>query len=97
MDLSVKTAFCTDYKRLLEECQSALESWNQHRAENDRSRLNGKEAGDKLLRLQAKYARAYTLLQNHAHNCLRCQLVSRIEGHDSENNSDTLSDSTLYI
>ncbi len=85
--LSVKITVCNEYQRLLEECQSALEIWNEHRAENCRSRLNGKEAGDELLRLQAKYARAYTLLQNHAHNCFRCQLVSRIVGHESESTS----------
>jgi hypothetical protein len=95
-ELSVKTTVCSEHQRLLEECQSALEIWNEHRAENCRSRLNGKEAGDKLLRLQAKYARAYTVLQNHAHNCLRCQLVLRIEGRDSESNSDALSESKLY-
>jgi hypothetical protein len=93
---SVATTVCTEHQRLLEECQSALEIWDEHRAEICRTPLIGKEAGDELLRLQAKYARAYTLLQNHAHNCLLCQLVARIEGCDSENNSDALSDSNLY-
>jgi hypothetical protein len=78
--LSVETMVCSEYQRLLEECQSALEIWNEHRGEICRSRLVGKEAGDELLRLQAKFARAYTVLQNHAQNCLRCQLVSRIAG-----------------
>ena len=95
--LSVKTMVCSPYQRLLEECRTALEIWNDHRAEFCQSRLMGKEAGDKLLRLQANYARAYTVLRNHVHNCLRCQLVSRIEGFDSEDNSDTLSDSRLYV
>lgn len=90
--LSVNTSICREYQRLLEESQRALEIWNEHRAEVCQSRLNGKEAGDELLRLQAKYARAYTVLQNHERNCSLCQLVSRIEGHDSENSSDTLAD-----
>ncbi len=93
--LSVKTMVCGEYQRLLEECQSALEIWNEHRAESGRSRLIGKETGDELLRLQAKYARAYTLLRNHVHNCLRCQLVSRITASDPGSNSDALSDGTL--
>jgi hypothetical protein len=71
--LSVETVVCSEYQRLLEECQKALENWNEHRAEIRGSRLIGKEAGDELIRLQAKYARAYTVLRKHAHDCLRCK------------------------
>lgn len=90
--LSIKTMVCREYQKLLEESQSALEIWNEHRAEMRRSRLIKKEEGDELLRLQAKFARAYTMLQNHLHNCLRCQLVSRIAACGSENSSDAISD-----
>jgi hypothetical protein len=90
--LSVNTLICTEYQRLLEESRRALEIWNEHRAEFCQFRFIGREAGDELLRLQAKYARAYTVLQNHERNCSFCQLVPRIEGHDSENSSDTLAD-----
>ena len=93
----VKTGICNKYQTLLEECESALAIWNERRAKISQSRLVGKEAGDELLRLQAKYARAYTVLQNHARNCSLCQLVARIEGRDSENSSDAVSDSNLYI
>jgi hypothetical protein len=31
-------------------------------------------------------------LQNYERNCSLCQLKSRMEGRDSENSSDTLSD-----
>jgi hypothetical protein len=75
----------------------ALEIWNERRAEVCQSRLSGKEAGDELLRLQAKYAQAYTVLQRHAHNCSVCQLVSRVEGGDPENSSEAPSDSKLYV
>jgi hypothetical protein len=92
----IKTAICEKYQTLLEECQSALEKWNEHRAEVSQSRLVRKEAGDELLRLQAKYARAYTMLQNHAHNCSFCQLVARLEGRDSENSSNAHSGSAVY-
>lgn len=95
--LSANTTVCSGYQRLLEECQSALEVWNEHRAEVLRSPSVEKEAGDELLRLQANYARAYTVLQNHANNCPRCQLVARIEGCDSEDNSGAFSDSNLYV
>ena len=93
---SVETAVCTEHQRLLEECQRALEIWNEHRAEFCQFRFIEREAGDELLRLQAKYARAYTVLQNHEHNCSVCQLVSRVEGRDPENSSDALSDNELY-
>jgi hypothetical protein len=94
----VKTAICEKYQILLEECERALAIWNEHRAEIAQSRLVGKDAGDELLRLQAKYARAYTVLDNHAHNCSFCQLVSGLEGSDSSVSSDTISvfDSARY-
>jgi len=77
---------------LLAESQRTLEIWNEHRAEFCQFRFIGGEAGDELLRLQAKYARAYTVLLNHERDCSLCQLASRMEGRDSENSSDTLSD-----
>jgi len=94
---SVETAVCTEHDRLLAECERALETWNEHRAEFSVSRLSGREAGDELLRLQTKYARAYTVLQRHEHNCQLCQSMSRIAGRDSENTSDAHSHKTLYV
>ena len=93
----VRTAICNRYQTLLEECESALAIWSKHRAEVLQSRLVGKEAGDELLRLQAKYAHAYTMLQNHALNCSFCQLISRLEGRGSENSSDALADGYPHI
>ncbi len=93
--LSGITTVCSEYQRLLEESQRALEIWNEVRAEVCQSRLTGKAAGDELLRLQAKYARAYTLEQRHVHNCFLCQLVSRAKGRESENSSDSQAE-TLY-
>jgi hypothetical protein len=92
----VKTAICSKYQTLLEECERALAMWNVRRAEIAESRLVGKDAGNELLRLQAIYARAYTVLQNHAHNCSFCQLAARLEGRDSENSSDAFFDSARY-
>jgi hypothetical protein len=75
----VKPAICNKYQTLLEECERALAKWSEHRSEVSHSRLVGKEAGDELLRLQAKYARAYTVLQNHALNCSFCQLIQDLK------------------
>ena len=93
--LSANTTVCSEYQRLLEESQRALEIWNERRAEVLHSRLITMEAGDELVGLQAKFARAYTVLQNHVHNCTLCQSVARIEGRDSESSSDALSDYEL--
>src|ERR1700752_3181465 len=93
--LSVNTLICSEYQRLLEESQRALETWNEHRAEFCQFRFIEREAGHELLRLQAKYARAYTLLQNHERNCSLCQLASRMEQRDSENNSAAPFDSEV--
>jgi hypothetical protein len=93
--LSINTSICSEYLRLLEESQKALEIWNEHRAEFCQFRFISREAGDELLRLQAKCVQTYTLLQNHERNCSLCQFVSRIEGRDSETSSDTLSDYEL--
>jgi len=83
----VKTGICEKYQTLLEESERALANWNERRAKVTESRLVGKDAGDELLRLQAKYARAYTLLQSHSHSCTFCQLVKRLERRESENSS----------
>jgi len=95
--LSANITVCCEYQSLLEESQRALEIWNEHRAEICQSRLIAKDAGDELLRLQAKYARAYTVLQNHVHNCVFCQSVASIEGRGSESNSGVLSDYEMYV
>ena len=93
----IKIGICNKYQKLLEQCERTLAIWNERRGKISESRLVYKEAGDELLRLQAKYAGAYTLLQNHARNCSLCQLVARIEGHDSKNSSRAISHSNLYI
>jgi hypothetical protein len=66
--LSVNTMVCSEYEKLLERSRRSLEIWNERRAEVLRSRLITMEAGDELVGLQAKFAQAYTLLQNHVHN-----------------------------
>ena len=69
---------CSEYQRLLEESNRAVRIWDERRAEICRSSSVGKETGDELLRLQTKYARAYTLLRKHVQTCLRCQPLWKI-------------------
>jgi hypothetical protein len=75
---SMNGILCEEYQRLLEESASARRRWYERRSEICRVHLVGKETGNELLRLQANYARAYTLLEKHIHTCSLCRLVSRI-------------------
>jgi hypothetical protein len=69
---------CSEFQLLLEVSECAREVWHERCAEICRLRLVGKEAGDELLGLQAKYARAYTLLRKHVSSCPFCQPLSKI-------------------
>jgi hypothetical protein len=95
--LGIKVMVCEDYQKLLEESQRALETWNDLRAEVTSSRVVGREAGDELLRLQAKFARAYAMLQHHMHHCFLCKLMAHIEGNDSEYGSDPTYSDAQYV
>ncbi len=72
------TLVCGEYQKLLEESERARQIWDARRGEICRSPLVGKDTGDELLRLQARFARAYSLLRKHVNSCLRCRPVSRI-------------------
>jgi hypothetical protein len=82
-ELSVKTAVCAGYERLLEECQSACQVWNKRRAEVRESGCRGKKVDDELRRFQASYAKAYSVLRSHVHACETCQWVSSLEERSS--------------
>ncbi len=86
--LVFQTAVCTEYERLLGECKAALDAWEERRQEMIESGLTGKEVGDGLLRLQANYAKAYTLLRNHVPSCELCEFVSKFGGRDAERQLD---------
>src|SRR3979490_2361350 len=87
--LSVNTMVCGQHQKFLEGSHRSLEICNERRAEVLPSCLITMEAGDEIVGLQAKFAGASTVLQNHVHNCMLCQSVTRIEARDSENGSDT--------
>jgi intergrase/recombinase len=78
MDAAVRTAVCTEYERLLKESHQALAEFNEHLAGVLTFDVGGKKWDDELRKRQAKYAKAYRNLQNHAHNCELCALVSGI-------------------
>ena len=82
-----RTAACSDYEKLLEECQSALVAWKARREQVATFGPQGKSAGDALQRLQAEYARAYNRLERHAKNCRVCHFreeLGKKNGHNSE-------------
>ncbi len=86
----VRSGICERYQALLEECGNALAVWDKSRARVAESGPAGKEEGDEIFRLQAKYARAYAALQKHVHECVLCRLITRFEG------SQTSDATTLY-
>ena len=90
-ELCFKTAVCDDYEELLSKCQGALEIFEERREEICQARLNGKVVGDELLRLQADFAKSYSMLRRHADNCELCRFVSKIAGREWENDSKALS------
>jgi DNA polymerase III delta prime subunit len=69
---------CREFQLLPEESECTREIWHEGCAEICRLRLVGKESGDDLLRLQAKYARVCMLLRKHVSSCPLCQPASRI-------------------
>jgi len=71
--LPARVMVCSEYQRLLEESARAREAWSKLRYEVCWTELIPKKTVDELLRLQAKYARAFSLLQKHVHACARCE------------------------
>jgi len=81
-ELFYKTAFCSNYERLLCVCVQSLNTWRKLREEIANSGLRSKEAGDELLRSQADYAKAYSRLEKHKDDCELCHFVSKISGRN---------------
>jgi len=83
---SYQTSFCTDYDSLLHECENAQRIWSEWREEMNSLgayRLN-KQVSDELLRLQAKFAKAYARLERHTHECELCQFVAKLTEERNE-------------
>lgn len=77
-DLTFEVLLCDDYEKLLNDCQSALEQWNGRSEMLRQEQRSGEETGRELLRLQARFAKSYTVLQRHIERCERCQLAARM-------------------
>ena len=77
-DFRFQTAICSDYEKLLIECQRALYRWKERREELARFGPQGKRTGDELQRLQADYARAYNRLERHSKSCGVCRFTAEL-------------------
>jgi len=77
-------SLCGEYETFLSQCQDALDHWNA-RSEHIRHRqLEGEDVGRELLRLQARFAKSYILLQRHIESCDHCQLALRMSRYMTE-------------
>jgi len=87
-ELSFAGAFCSEYESLLDQCQQALSDWSDRSEKARRSQLGGEAVGRELLKLQARFAKYYTVLQRHTRNCERCIAVSQMNKFIAESNND---------
>jgi hypothetical protein len=87
-----KTAFCSEYERLLCACVQSLNTWRNRREAIANSVLRSKEVGDELMHLQADYAKAYLRLEKHKDNCELCHFVSKISGRNNASLSTAVMD-----
>ena len=84
-EFNFEVLLCDEYQRLLNECQNALDHWNGRSEHLRQASQTGEETGRELLRLQARFAKSYSVLQRHTDHCEQCQLAARM----SQNLSDT--------
>ena len=86
-DVTAQSTFCNEYDSLLHECENAQRNWSEWREEmnffSSKHRIN-KEVSDELLRLQAKFAKAYARLERHNRECEICQFAARIADERGE-------------
>jgi len=77
MDATVRTAVCIGHERLLKESHQTLVELNELLAGVLTIGMSGKERENEFRKRQAKYAKAYNNLLNHARNCELCSFNSR--------------------
>ena len=78
MNADVRTAVCVEHERLLKQSYQALVELNEHLAGVRTIGVIGKERDNEFRKRQAKYAKAYNKLQNHARNCELCSFYSEL-------------------
>jgi hypothetical protein len=66
---------CIEQEKLLKESPQALAEFNEHLAGVLTPNIGGRKRDDQLRKRQAKYAKAYCNLQNHARNRALCAFV----------------------
>jgi predicted secreted protein len=91
-ELMFDASLCGEYEKLLSDCQRALDQWNARSEQVRQTQQIGEGTGRELLRLQARFAKAYTVLQRHVERCERCQLASRMSTHIVQANTETLAE-----
>jgi hypothetical protein len=84
-ELTIGSAICSDYERLLKESQRALVAWRERSEEVSRFGLQGKSIGDELQKLQADYATAYHRLEQHGKSCVLCQFTIGLTEYEAPN------------
>ena len=72
------TSVCDGYEDLLKESQRAWTIWKGLCQRISGSCLQSRIADDELRNLQARYARSYSALENHAHTCATCRRVVQL-------------------
>lgn len=83
-ELSFVSFLCEEYENLLNQCQQAFEHWNARSERLRQEQKTGEVTGRELLRLQARFAKAYSILQRHVERCERCQLAARINVSEAD-------------
>lgn len=86
-NLTFQSSFCHEYDMLLHECESAQRKWAEWREDMNlpwvRNHITRDVSGE-LLRLQAKFAKAYARLEKHNRECEACQFVARMSEQQRE-------------
>jgi hypothetical protein len=86
-ELSIQSTICSEYDTLLHECENSQRIWSEWRDEMNSAALKHqitKEVSDELLRLQAKFAKAYARLERHNRECELCQHAMKIAEQRAE-------------
>lgn len=82
VEFSAELGLCGLYEKLLSDCERALEAWSARSEELRSIHLTGVAIGGELLRLQARFAKAYAALRRHSEKCEHCRLqAKRIRPH----------------
>lgn len=77
-EFSFTNVFCAEYEILLDQCQRALSEWSERSESAREAQLTGEAVGRELLRLQARFAKRYAVLEKHTHTCERCVSASEM-------------------